>query len=381
MKNTRKIGKEAVVLLITMILILTAVSATANTNAVKKTMESYENVELKIQESSNTPLITKGVFSDSFESYPDFVVDNFPPWTTLDGDGSDTWGVEGVDWPNAGYAGAFMIFNPSLTTPPFTSHPPHTGEKYASCWDSITPPNDDWLFSPQLTMIEDGMLSFWARSLNDAYGLEEIEYGISTTDTDPSSFTIVSGGIIEVPIDWTEYTYALTDYIGQDIYIGIHVVSWDHFAFFLDDFSVTGVDFELDPDLLCEGDLHFGNVTAGATLESSFTVENAGGGLLGWQITDEPSWGTWSFNPEQGDELEQGSPVTVQVTVIAKKEKNDYAGVIIVENKDNPGDFCTIDVSMTTPRNKAINTPFLDFLENYLNLFPILQRLLLRLGL
>jgi len=133
--------------------------------------------------------------------------------------------------------------------------------------------------------------------------------------------------------------------------------------------------------LLCEGDLHFGNVTAGATLESSFTVENAGGGLLGWQITAEPSWGTWSFNPEQGDDLEQGSPVTVQVTVIAPEEKNDYAGVIIVENKDNPGDFCTIDVSMTTPRNKAINTPFLDFLENYLNLFPILQRLLLRLGL
>ena len=379
MKNRKNILKKAGVLLIAMVMIFTTVSVTANTDDVQKVMKSHEKVDIRAGESSNNPLFIKGVFSDSFESYEDFIVDSFPPWTTYDGDGSDTWGVEGVDWPNAGYAGAFMIFNPSATTPPFTSHPPHTGEKYASCWDAVTPPNDDWLFSPQLHMEEDGVLSFWGRSLNDAYGLEEIEYGISTTDTDPSSFTIVSGPIIDVPIVWTGYTYNLTDYIGEDIYIGIHVVSYDHFAFFLDDFSVTGVSYELDPDLDCDGALSWVNVSTGEELTGSFTVENIGGGLLDWEIADEPSWGTWTFNPDGGDDLAPGAPLTVDVTVIAPDEKNEeFSGRITLENKENPEDVCYIDVSLSTPKNKAFNfnLPLLSWLfERFPNAFPILRHM------
>jgi hypothetical protein len=42
-------------------------------------------------------------------------------------------------------------------------------------------------------------------------------------------------------------------------------------------------------------------------------------------------------------------------------------------------DWATLKVTM--PRNKAMNTPFLKFLQNYLNPFPILRLLLQRLGL
>jgi hypothetical protein len=380
MKNRNKMSKEAGVLLIAVAMILTTVSVTANTNNIQKVMKSYEEVDIRTDGSSNNPLFTKGVFSDSFETYPDFVVDNFPPWTTYDGDGSTTWGVEGVEWPNVGYEGAFMIFNPDETTPPFTAHPAHTGVKYASCWDSVTPPNDDWLFSPQLHMEEDGVLSFWGRSLNDAYGLEEIEYGISTTDTDPSSFTIVSGGVIDVPTVWTEYTYNLTDYIGQDIYIGIHVVSYDHFAFFLDDFEVTGVSYQLPPDLDCDGALSWVNVSVGTTITDSITVENIGGGLLGWEIVDEPSWGTWTFEPASGDDLASGAPLTIDVTVIAPEDKNEvFSGTIKIENKEDAGDFCFIDVYLSTPKNKAFNFnyPMLNWLfERFPNIFPALRYIL-----
>jgi hypothetical protein len=378
MKNTKNILKEVGVLLIATVLILTTVSVTANTNDVQKAMKSYENVELRATEPIIYPTINKGVFSDSFEFYPDFVLD-FSPWTQFDGDGSGTYGMIGYEWPNVYYEGAFMIFNPSTTTPPLSGHLPHTGEKYASCWDAVTPPNDDWLFSPQFHVDEDGMLSFWGRSLNDAYGLEEIEYGISTTDTDPSSFTIVSGPVIEVPTVWTEYTYSLTSYIGEDIYIGIHVVSFDHFAFFLDDFTVTGVNWTPpDPDLFCEGSLHFGNVSGGATVTDSFTVMNVGGGLLDWEITKEPSWGTWTFDPDHGDDLAPGDPVTVQVTGVAPKKKGDYTSQITITNMENPEDTCTIDISMTTPRNKPFNMNmlFLIFLEQHPHLFPILRLML-----
>ena len=37
-------------------------------------------------------------------------------------------------------------------------------------------------------------------------------------------------------------------------------------------------------------------------------------------------------------------------------------------------------LSVTMPKNRAINRPFLNFLENYPNLFPILQKLLQRIG-
>jgi hypothetical protein len=43
-----------------------------------------------------------------------------------------------------------------------------------------------------------------------------------------------------VPISWTEYTLDISSYSGQSIYIGIHVFSNDVFAFFMDDFQVTG---------------------------------------------------------------------------------------------------------------------------------------------
>ena len=113
MKNRNKILKEAGVLLIAAALILTTVSVTANTDDVQKAIKSYEKVDIRTGESSSNPLFTKGVFSDGFESYEDFIVDSFPPWTTYDGDGSSTWGMEGYEWPNVYYEGAFMIFNQS----------------------------------------------------------------------------------------------------------------------------------------------------------------------------------------------------------------------------------------------------------------------------
>ena len=48
------------------------------------------------------------------------------------------------------------------------------------------------------------------------------------------------------PITWTEYTLDISSYTGQSIYIGIHVYSFDVFAFFMDDFQVTGTGGSVD---------------------------------------------------------------------------------------------------------------------------------------
>ncbi|UCF12385.1 MAG: hypothetical protein JSW06_10165 [Thermoplasmatales archaeon] len=141
---------------------------------------------------------------------------------------------------------------------------------------------------------------------------------------------------------------------------------------YYDDFVLEGIVGE-DPDLYCEGELHFGNVPGGATLEDSFTVQNIGGpdSLLDWEVVKEPSWGTWTFDPESGNDLPPGSPVTVQVTVVAPKQKDEYAGTIKIENKENPDDNCIIDVSMTTPRSQPYL--YLQFFERLIQRFPVLE--------
>jgi len=71
--------------------------------------------------------------------------------------------------------------------------------------------------------------------------------------------------------------------------------------------------------------------------------------------------------------------VTVDVTVIAPDEKNEeFSGRITIENKENPEDVCHIDVSLSTPKNKAfnMNSLFLRFLERHLHMFPILRHML-----
>ena len=143
-------------------------------------------------------------------------------------------------------------------------------------------------------------------------------------------------------------------------------------SFYWDDFVLEG-EVGDDPVLLCEGDLAFGNVSAGATLTGSFTVENVGGGLLDWEITKEPNWGTWTFDPESGDDLPPGPPVTVQVTVVAPTEKDDWTSTIKVENMENPDNTCIIDVSMTTPVPVSQPSLFLQFLERLIQRFPVLE--------
>jgi hypothetical protein len=193
------------------------------------------------------------IFQDGFESYSNFAL-SFSPWTLVDVDQSITYGIQNVSFPNSGSAMAYIVFVPSATTPPVTGANPHSGIKEAASFASINPPNNDWMISPLLhNPVE---LKFWARSYTDQYGLERFRVGVSTTGTNPTDFTIISGdNPIEAPVTWTEYTYALTDYMESDIYLGIHCVSDDAFMFLVDDVmvrSATPVDDVIIPVVATE---------------------------------------------------------------------------------------------------------------------------------
>ena len=135
------------------------------------------------------------------------------------------------------------------------------------------------------------------------------------------------------------------------------------------------------PNLDCEGSLYWTDVKPGDTVNGSFKVQNIGGegSLLNWQINKSSiDWGTWTFNPESGINLTpEDGMITVQVSaVIPDKENSEFEGYIRIENKNDSEDFDIVPVYLNTPRKKTNYRQFLFFLNNYQDIYQIIQFLI-----
>ena len=228
----------------------------------------------------------------------------------------------------------------------------------------MQPYNDNWIPYARFSYLEDkNNVSFDASSSFDFQGSivsYEWDFGDGETgDGETISHDYNGPGKYEV-------TLKVTDNDGTtDTY------SWEVLLFTI-------------PDLSCDGSLSWTDVKPGETVEGSFTVENIGesGTLLDWEVVDWPSdWGIWTFTPLSGDDLTpEDEEVTINVSVVAPDEKNsEFFGEIKVVNKENSSDFCIIDVSLSTPKNKPFihNFPLLSWLfERFPNAFPILRHLI-----
>ncbi len=130
---------------------------------------------------------------------------------------------------------------------------------------------------------------------------------------------------------------------------------------------------EIIPDLYCNGNLRWENVKPGDTISGNFIVENVGDShsLLDWEITEQPNWGEWQFNPENGEDLAFNNKVKIDVEIVTPIYKNQiFSGVVKISNKENSSDSCEIDVYLETPRNLKIN-------NLYVKLFKIMKKYLL----
>ncbi len=182
------------------------------------------------------------LWSDGFESYPNFAL-SFPPWTLLDIDQSTTYGYEGIHFPNSGSPMSFIILNPSATTPPITTLSPHSGAKTAASFAAVESANNDWMISPRITLGTQSSVTFWARSHATSNGLERIRVGVSTNSNPlPATFQYLTGTTyVQVPVVWTEYTYDLSSYNNQSVWIGVRSVSDNAFVLYVDDFTVNSI--------------------------------------------------------------------------------------------------------------------------------------------
>jgi hypothetical protein len=179
------------------------------------------------------------VFTMNFEDVTDFAT-TIPDWMMYDLDGSATWQFADNDFPGEGSPMSWMVFNPQQTSPPLTTIIAHGGQRMALSIDSINPPNNDWLITPLLTVQNGWEISFWARSFTSLYGLERMRFLISGTNFNPNAFTAISAEPwINVPAEWTLYTYNLSAYAGQQVYLAWQCLSWDAFALCLDDIVIS----------------------------------------------------------------------------------------------------------------------------------------------
>ena len=181
-------------------------------------------------------------------------------------------------------------------------------------------------------------------------------------------------------------------YVSHDIYevdIGsphpdIECEWWlpDYPDFWLDYYVVANALVINASDLSCEGNLNWVDVTPGSTVYGSFTIENTGdnGSMLDWNIPVKPGWSTFTFEPDQGENVPAGKIQTVNVTVVAPEEKDEtFTGKFKIQNGGYNGDYCYIDISLTTPKNKPLNfnSNFIDWLfAQFPNVFPILRYIL-----
>lgn len=184
------------------------------------------------------------LFEDDFEGHADFATSGVGNWTITDVDGSETYGFTGIAFPGTGEPMGYIVFNPSMTTPASNEtegFAAHSGNKFMAAFAATAGPNNDWLISPQITLGDTGnMVEFWAKSITIDYGAERFNVLVSTTDTNVGSFTKISDGTYTtVEDEWTEFSYNLDAYSGQQVYIAIQCVSDDAFVFMVDDFSVT----------------------------------------------------------------------------------------------------------------------------------------------
>lgn len=195
-----------------------------------------------------SPETIYGLFDD-FEGHADFAI-NSPGtigWSYWDMDNAETYGISEYQYDGRGKRMAFQIFNPSHTSPAYTSERgmPHSGNKYLISFATVTEERNDWIISPDLSaqgFTDSVKVAFFARSLSSTYGLEKIKVGYSTTDNTPSSFTFWGDGeeitVPESDIDHPDMYYFEFTFPPQSKYIAINCVTVSGFALLIDDLAI-----------------------------------------------------------------------------------------------------------------------------------------------
>lgn len=193
-----------------------------------------EKVVLNWNEPDSMHEYTKDI--ERFDAYESFIINDIGDWKTVDIDRLSTYTIKNTtsetgdyDYPNAGEPMAFQVFSPKdagITSPLWT---PYIGNKMLVCFDAAGSKNNDWLISP---MVKGGTkVSFMAKSVTDAYGLEKFAFNYSAATDQIYDFKKL-GELVSVPDEWTRYEFVLPE---DAVYFAINCLSKNSYALLIDE--------------------------------------------------------------------------------------------------------------------------------------------------
>ncbi|MCK9269012.1 MAG: choice-of-anchor J domain-containing protein [Bacteroidales bacterium] len=147
---------------------------------------------------------------DNVEGYAPFLINNIGDWTVVDQDNQPTVTINGISFPHMGDPFGFITLNRSLTTPPLSEAywGARSGSQYFAAFASAQGNTSNWLISPEQNHSLPYTFSFYAKSVNDAYGLETFRIAYSTGTSNLSNFTYITGNVSALTY-WTKFTYTI----------------------------------------------------------------------------------------------------------------------------------------------------------------------------
>lgn len=229
----------------------TAEDNTSDKAVVRFLAPSYpapENLTAKVSDDKvlltwDQPDLSKMVLKpsvDDLESYTPFSTglastviddDNIGEWTTIDVDGLTTYMSE-FTYPGVGDPMAFVVYNSYYQEDVvFACHSGHQMFLSLASRPDGDKGNDDWLISPLLAGCAQ-TISFYSKSI-DTYGVDDFQVLYSVSGKEISDFVLLKS--FSTTGEWKEYLVNLPE---GTKYFAIRCISYDKFAFLLDDFRM-----------------------------------------------------------------------------------------------------------------------------------------------
>lgn len=154
------------------------------------------------------------------------------------GQGSLTEGFEGANFPPPDWRVIDNNNDGKTWLLHSSSYDSHSGSYCTRISYSASNVNhDDYIIMPLLAPTASShTVSFYAKKYTS--GTDKFDVVLSTTGDLPANFTTTLESVLSPPTSWTQYTYDLSAYAGQQIYVAVHAVSpGNQWYMYLDDFS------------------------------------------------------------------------------------------------------------------------------------------------
>ncbi|MBZ0242250.1 MAG: choice-of-anchor J domain-containing protein, partial [Bacteroidales bacterium] len=218
-------------------------------SAIEETAAVVTQGQLNPNRSLRSPVCPTGNLSEGFE---DAV---FPPegWKVINAGDANTW-IRYTSSAIAGSASASIAYSS-------TAH-------------------NDWLIAPRVVpQAGNSDFSFWAKNGSSSW-IDRFNVKLSTTGTEQADFTVTLAANVGPPTTATLYTYDLSAYNGQPVYVAIQAISSNQLRLYVDDFSGPELYGFIPPYFASATSVDFGVTYDMGSYSMDYEIKNCSAGDL-----------------------------------------------------------------------------------------------------